>query len=107
MQRLQAQLVWNHVAERPARGADKVMVGDCRVRVVALRPGPRRHFEHLAHRDQLVQGVVDRREADLGEPLLCGGVYRLGGEMDVLAGQYLGDDAPLRRHSPLAVSQSL
>lgn len=89
-----------HVEELVAGQAHEVMVALHDVGVVALGPLPGRHLEKLAHGDELVQGVVDGGEADLGEPSAGPGVDGLGREVDVLAAQDLGDDAPLGGHAP-------
>ena len=95
------------VAQRAARRADEVVVGSRDVRVVALRPCPGGHLDHLAHRDELVQGVVDGREAYLGKQLVSATVDRVRAQVDVLAVEHLGDDAALGRDPPLSLSKPL
>ncbi len=95
------------VPQVSAARADEMLVGDVGVRVVALRASGSGHLEDLAHRHELVQGVVDRREADLREALLGAAVDGLGGEVDVLTVEDLGDGTSLRREPPIARPQAL
>lgn len=90
------------VAQVATARADEVVMGEVGVRVVATRPGGSWDLEHLAHRDEFVQGVVDRGKADLGQAFLGATVHGLGGEVDVLTVEHLGDDAPLGREPPVA-----
>jgi len=86
-------------------GADQMVMGHVSVRIVALGSSGDWDLEHLAHRHQLVQGVVDRCQADLGQPSERSAVDRLGGEVHVLSVEHLRHDPPLGREAELTVSK--
>lgn len=94
------------VPQVAAPRAHEVMMSDVGVRVVAPGAPGAGDFEDLAHPNQLVQGVVHRCEADLGQPLLGTEVDDFGGEMHVLTIEDLGHDAALWREAPVKGPQS-
>lgn len=94
------------VVKLPAPSAHEVVVLELSVRVVAFRAAGARDLEYLAHRDELIQGVVNRREADLGQSVLRAAMDRLGREVEVLAVEHLGHGAALGSYSPLPLSES-
>jgi amidase len=77
------------------------------VRVVPLGAVCGRHFEDLAHGDELVQGVVDGGEAYLRQLSLGAVMDDLGGQVDVFTVEDLGDGAALRSEAPASVAHTL
>lgn len=96
-----------HIAERPAGYTEQMMVGGCDVGVITLRTVAGRDLADFAHPDEFVHRVVDGGEANFGQEKLGAAVYRVGGEMDVFAGEDFGDDAPLCRQAPPAGAKAL
>ena len=76
------------------------------VGVVARRPRRVAHLCHLTHRHQLVERVVDGGQRDLGEDGAGPLVHLVGGQVDVVPVEGLGDGAPLRRHPPPSHAQA-
>lgn len=97
--------LWGDVAKSATPDAEQVVVRRRRVGVVALRPVAGGELEYLSHIHQFLQGVVDSGEADLGETLLRATVDGLCSEVDVFAGEHLGDDAALSGESPSSIPQ--
>ena len=75
--------------------------------VAARGPATGIHLLDLAHRHQLVERVVHRRQADLWETLAGAREHLLYGEVDVVTSQNLGYYPSLRRQAPVQRSQAL
>src|ERR1700733_5644690 len=70
------------------------------VGVVAGGATTRVHLLNLAHRNQLVEGVVHRRQAHLWETSPCPLEHFFRCEVDVVTPHRLGYDPPLGRQAP-------
>ena len=76
------------------------------VGVVAHRASVEVELEDLAHLGQLVQCAVDGGPADLGQGDESSLVDLVGGEVEVVALEHLGDHTSLRGESEAACTQS-
>ncbi len=85
-----------HVPDGLAAYAHEMVVGFRDVGVIALRTLSNLHEAQLAHRNEFIQGVVDGRPADLGQPFLRAFVNLFRSEMHVLTGEHLGNGSALR-----------
>src|SRR5581483_958644 len=94
-----------HVAHHPASLAYQVLMRADGVGIVAARAVIERDLAHLAHRAELVERVVDGGAADFRKQRHGALEHLLGGQMNVLAFERLGDGAPLRGHPDSAAAE--
>jgi hypothetical protein len=96
-----------YVAYQTAALAHEVLVGRVDIRIVPPRAAADRDFPDLAERDELAESLVSGGAAYLRQTGGGAFVDLVGREVNVLARQHFGDDAPLRGQLPAALAQAL
>ena len=96
-----------NIADQTAALTNQMLVRIADVRVVAACPATHVDHRHFAERHQLIQRLIGRCPADLRESFDRPLENFIRRQMNMLAGQHLGNDPPLRRHLPLAIREAL
>src|SRR5690606_23506011 len=96
----------SHVPDGAAPGAHQVLVRPVRVGGVAPGAAVGGDLDDLAEGDEFAQGVVDGGPGDLGQASGGAGVHLVGGEVHVVAVEYLRDGPALWGQAPAAAPQS-
>ena len=96
-----------HIAQLTALEAHEVVMAVLDVGVVTRGSATGVHLLDLAHRHQLVECVVYRRQADLWETLPGPLEHLFCGQVDVVTPHDLGYYPSLRRQAPAQRSEAL